>query len=94
MNEVRVSDSADDKLSKNAKREAAREKARVNREEQKKKERRNRFLLQGGIVVGALAIVAIVGLVIVNSVKPEGPGPLNMASDGIQIGRASCRERV
>jgi protein-disulfide isomerase len=86
MNEVRVSNSADDSLSKNAKREAAREKARQTREDQKKKERRNRFLLQGGIVVGALAIVAIVGLVIVNSVKPEGPGPLNMASDGIQIG--------
>lgn len=77
---------SNEKLSKNDKREAAREKARQLREEQKKKERRNRFLLQGGIVAGVLAIGTIVALVIVNSASPTGPGPLNMASDGIQIG--------
>ncbi|MEJ3403808.1 thioredoxin domain-containing protein [Rathayibacter sp. YIM 133350] len=72
--------------SKNQRREAAREKARQLREEQKKKERRNRVLLQSGIAVVVLAIVAIVVLVIVQSVKPAGPGPKNMASDGILIG--------
>lgn len=77
---------SNEKLSKNEKRDAAREKARQLREEHKKKERRNRFLLQGGIVAGVLAIITVVALVIVNSASPSGPGPLNMASDGIQIG--------
>lgn len=77
--------SGDSRLSKNEKREAAREKARILREEQKKKDRRTKFILQGSIIVASLAIIAVVALVIVNSVKPAGPGPLNMASDGIQI---------
>lgn len=77
--------SGDGRLSKNERREAAREKARILREEQKKKDRRTKFLLQGGIIVVSLAVIAIVALVIVNSIKPVGPGPLNMASDGIQL---------
>jgi protein-disulfide isomerase len=72
---------------KNDRREAAREKARVLREQQKKRERRTRFLLQGSIIVASLAIIAIIAVVIVNSSKPAGPGPLNMASDGIQISK-------
>lgn len=79
--------SSDPRLTKNEKREAAREKARQLREEQKKKERRNRWLLQGGVVVAVLAIVAVITIVIVNNTRPQGPGPLNMASDGIQIGQ-------
>lgn len=87
MNEDRLSNvtPGDGRLSKNEKREAAREKARILREQQKKKDRRTRVLLQGGIIVASLAIVAIIALVIVNSVRPVGPGPKNMASDGIQI---------
>lgn len=77
--------SGNDRLSKNERREAARDKARVLREEQKKKDRRTKVFLQGGIIVASLAVIAIVTLVIVNSIKPEGPGPANMASDGIQI---------
>lgn len=77
--------SGDGRLTKNERREAAREKARTHREEQKKKDRRTRLLLQGGILLASLAIVAVVALVIVNSIKPVGPGPLNMASDGIQL---------
>lgn len=69
--------------SKNERREAAREKARVLREEQKKRERRNKFLLQGGIIVAVVAIAALIGGLIFNSIKPAGPGPRNMASDGI-----------
>jgi len=85
--EDQLSDGTSDegRLSKNQKREAAREKARALREEQKKKERRSKWLLQGGIILGALAIVAIIALVITTAFKPAGPGPLNMASDGIQI---------
>jgi len=87
MNEERlsISNSGDGKLSKNEKRDAAREKSRLMREEQKKKDRRTRALLQGGIILGSLAIVAIIALVLVNSIRPAGPGPANMASDGIQI---------
>ena len=81
--------SGDGRLSKNEKREAAREKARLLREEQKKKDRRTRFILQGSIILGSLAIIAIVALVIVNSIKPVGPGPANMASDGIQLSQGA-----
>ncbi|PJJ73044.1 protein-disulfide isomerase [Diaminobutyricimonas aerilata] len=76
---------AGDRLTKNQRREAAREKARQLREEQKKKDRRKKVLLQGGIILGTLAIVAIVALVIVNSIRPAGPGPQNMLADGIKI---------
>ncbi|MDZ4045089.1 MAG: DsbA family protein [Rhodoglobus sp.] len=80
-----MSYSNESKLSKNEKREAAREKARLMREEQKKKDKRTRLLLQGGIILASLAIIAVIAVVIVNSIRPAGPGPLNMASDGIQI---------
>ena len=80
-----MSDSS--RLTKNEKREAAREKARQLREEQKKKERRTRLFLQGGIILASLAIIAVITIVIVNSTRPQGPGPANMASDGIQIGQ-------
>ncbi|MCU1637343.1 MAG: hypothetical protein JWQ68_2582 [Cryobacterium sp.] len=71
--------------SRNQRRDIAREKARQLREEQKKKDRRNRVFLQGGIAVAALAIVVLVALVIMNSIRPAGPGPANMASDGILL---------
>ncbi len=79
--------SSDKGLSKNERREAAREKARTLREHQKKKDRRGRVLLQGGIALFVLAIVAVVGLILVNGVRPPAPGPLNMQSDGIKIGQ-------
>lgn len=77
--------SSDNRLTKNERREAAREKARILRAEQKKKDRRTKVLLQGGIILASLAIVAVIALVIVNSIRPPGPGPANMASDGIQL---------
>jgi protein-disulfide isomerase len=86
--------SGDGRLSKNEKREAAREKARVLREEHKKKERRNKLLLQGGVLVAALAIIAVIVLVIVNSARPAGPGPLNMASDGIQLSQGAIATKT
>ena len=70
---------------RNERRDAAREKARVLREEQKKRDRRNKLLIQGGVVVAILAVAAlVVGLVLQNT-KPAGPGPQNMASDGILL---------
>ena len=71
--------------SRNERREAAREKARLLREEQKKRERRNKILIQGGIIVAVVAIAALVGTLIFQSVKPAGPVPQNMASDGIVL---------
>jgi protein-disulfide isomerase len=78
--------SNDSRSSRNERREAARVKARQLRVEQKKRDRRNRVLVQGGIGVAILAALAIVAIVIVNSIRPPGPGPANMASDGIVIG--------
>ncbi|MGV8857837.1 DsbA family protein [Rhodoglobus sp.] len=77
--------SGDGRLSKNERREAAREKARVQRDEQKKKDRRTRLFLQGGVGLALIAIVAVIALVLVNSNQPAGPGPKNFASDGIQL---------
>ncbi|WP_157009249.1 DsbA family protein [Agromyces laixinhei] len=70
---------------RNEQREAAREKARVLREGQKKRERRNKVLLQGGVIVAVVAIAALIGGLIFNNIKPDGPGPANMASDGIVL---------
>jgi len=76
---------SDSRPSKNQRREVAREKAKQLREVQKKKDRRNKVFLQGGIAVAAVAIVVLVSLVIMNSIRPAGPGPANMASDGLLI---------
>ena len=70
------------RLTKNQRREQAREQARIAREQEKKREKRGRALLQGGIVLGVLAILAVVGLVLMQTMKPAGPGPQNMASGG------------
>lgn len=79
---------ANDRLSKNQRREAAREKARRLREQQKRRERAGRVALQGGLALVVLAIVAVVALVLVPNLtpKPAGPGPANMASDGLVVG--------
>jgi protein-disulfide isomerase len=67
-------------------REAARLKANEIRDRHRKQERRGRVLLRGGILVTVLVIVAVVALSILNTIRPPAPGPLNMLSDGIQIG--------
>ena len=77
---------SDGSPSKNKRRDAARVKAKALRVSQKKKDRRNRVFLQGGIGIAAIAIVVLVAVIIVNSIKPAGPGPKNMASDGALIG--------
>ena len=71
---------------KKDRREEAREKARIEREAQKRRERRSRFLLQGGIGLAVVAIIVVVVLVIVNVNKPvagAGKTPKNMAGNGI-----------
>lgn len=74
---------------KKDRREQARETARIEREAQKARERRNRVFLQGGIGVVVLAIIGVIALVIVNINAPAGPGPLNMASNGIVLSGAN-----
>lgn len=74
------------RATKNQRREDAREKARALRVQQKRKDRRNKFFLQGGIAIALVAVVAIVWGGIAASIQPAGPGPKNMASDGILIG--------
>lgn len=66
--------------SKNERRSQAREQARLAREAEKKRDKRRRLYIQGGVVLGVLAILAIVGLVLTQSMKPAGPGPKNMNS--------------
>lgn len=68
---------------KKDRRESARESARLMREQQKKREKRNRWFLRGGIGLALVAVAAVIAILIVGSVKPPSPGPLNMASDGL-----------
>ena len=83
----RMSTSGQARPPKKDRREEARETARLMRAEQAKRDTRRRLLLRGGIGIGLLAVVAIVTLVIVNTVNtPAAAGPANMASDGILLG--------
>jgi protein-disulfide isomerase len=75
----------DERLTKNDKREAAREQARLAREKQKRQERLRRWLIPSIVTVVVVAIVAVV--VWVASTSGPAPqtaaGPKNMISDGI-----------
>ena len=75
----------DERQTKNDKRDAARELARVTREKQKGQERLRRWLIPSGVTVVVLAIVAIVVLVVSTSgpAPQTAAGPKNMISDGI-----------
>lgn len=84
----------DQRQSKNQRREAAREKARILREEQARRESRNRILLFTGLGVVVVAILVGIGLIIASAIKPPGPGPANMASDGIVIGEGLAAVRT
>lgn len=70
---------------RNERREAAREKARILREQQRKRERRNRALIVTGVTVVVALIAAVIIGIVVQNTKPAGPGPANMASDGIVL---------
>jgi protein-disulfide isomerase len=75
----------EERQTKNDKRDAAREQARLTREKQKKQEALRRWLIPTGVTVVVLAIVAIVVLVVTTSAPPpqSADGPKNMVSDGI-----------
>jgi protein-disulfide isomerase len=81
-----MTDGPEDSRPENERRAAAREKALKLRTSQQRKDRRNRIFLSGGIVLGALAIIAVVAVIIVTAIRPTVPGPKNMASDGVVVG--------
>jgi len=78
---------AGDGPSNNERREAAREKAKTLRNEHRKKEKRSRLLIQGGVLVVLIALAVVITLVIMTTAnRPATAGPRNMLSDGILIG--------
>jgi len=85
---------AESRPTKNQKRQEAREKARAMREQQSKKSKRNKVLVQGSLAVGLIAAIAVVTVLIISSLRPPGPGPLNMQSDGIKIGQGFTAVRT
>ncbi|MCL2514541.1 MAG: DsbA family protein [Microbacteriaceae bacterium] len=75
-----------DRQTKAQRQNAAREKARLMREEAKKKARRNKILLQSGIGIAVIAVLAVIAIVVVNLARPTSTaGPKNMISDGILL---------
>lgn len=78
-----MSNGQNGRLTKNERREQAREESKRAREAAKRKERTGKVLLQGGIIVAIVAAVAIIALIIVTSIGPKGPGPRNMATGGV-----------
>lgn len=70
----------------NPRREEAREKARIIREQHKKLEKRNARLIRGIVFFGTIAVAGAVAIVILSTTHDPAPGPLNMRSDGIVIG--------
>ena len=78
--------------SRAGKRAVARQKAREIRLEQRKKDVRNRRLLQGGIILAAVMVVAIVVVTIWSQIPSARTGPVNMLSDGIKIGEGFVAE--
>jgi protein-disulfide isomerase len=79
---------------KNQKRQEARDKARAMREQQSKKAKRNKVLIQSSLAVGVIAVIGVVTVLILTSLRPPGPGPLNMQSDGIKIGQGFTAVRT
>ena len=77
----------DERQTKNDKRDAARELARITREKQKRQDQLRRWLIPTSVTVVVLAIVAIVVLVVTTSAPPpqSADGPKNMISDGIVL---------
>src|SRR6478735_11616486 len=73
--------------SKRDRREEARETARKMREEAAKKAKRRKVVVQSSVIVGIIAVLAIIGVVVFTSVGAGGSAanPKNMASGGILL---------
>lgn len=67
----------------NQRRAEARERARVEREKRQRREALKKILIRLGATVGALALLAAIGGGVWLATRPAGPGPANMASNGV-----------
>jgi protein-disulfide isomerase len=74
---------AQERLTKDQRREQARELARLEREARLKAQARNRILIRAGVTIGIVAVLGGIAGGIWIATRPVGPGPINMASDGI-----------
>ncbi|QQD77100.1 thioredoxin domain-containing protein [Curtobacterium sp. YC1] len=77
-----------DRPTKNERRQHAREVARQRADAEKRRKRRNKWFLQGGIGLGIVAIAAIIAIVVVNvnnAPAVSAAGPENMATGAIQF---------
>ena len=77
-----------------SRRQDAREKAKAIREAQQKQEKRTRRIVLTTVLLFTFAILGIFALFLANSIRPAGPGPLNMRSDGILIGEKFVATRT
>jgi protein-disulfide isomerase len=82
------------KQTKNQRRAEAREKARQLREQQSKQSKRRKIILQSSLAGGTLAVIGLVTFLVISSITPPGPGPLNMQSDSITVGAGFVAERT
>jgi len=78
-----------DRPTKNERRQHARDVARQRADAEKRRKRRNKWFLQGGIGLGIVAVAAIIAIVVVNVNNGGGSvsaaGPKNMVTGGIQF---------
>lgn len=77
-----------DRPSKNERRAHARDLARERAAIEKRRKRRNKWFLQGGIGIGIVAIAAIIAIIVVNvnnGASVSAAGPKNMITGGIEF---------
>jgi len=74
-----------ERLTKDQRREQARELARKQRDKRLRDQKRNKILVRVGATVGVIALLGAIGGGIWLATRPAGPGPVNMASDGIVL---------
>jgi len=75
----------EERLTKDQRRDYARELARLEREKRQKAEARNRILIRAGVTVAIVGVLGAIAGGIWLATRPEGPGPANMLSDGILL---------
>ena len=61
------------RLSKAERTAQAREQAKVIRDAQLKKEKRNGWLIRGGVLLAAVAVIVIIALIVINTHKSNEP---------------------
>jgi protein-disulfide isomerase len=59
-----------------------------------RRERRSRILVRSGVAAFVLAVLGVVALVVASGITPAGPGPRNMAGDGIEVGTGLAAVRT